>query len=205
MLQTLRDSKKYPGALVFLLASFLYQDAIGTIIQYMALYAVKAMGFEEGQEVTLFVVLTVPAAIGSFFIGMLVDRIGPKRSLLFVISGWVVLLIAMILVPNRMSFWIVGGMIGLIFGGVATSERPLLLTLVPDIEAARFFSLMVLSSRAAAIAGPLIWGATVDSLIPSFGTGFAYRAAVMTVAVAMAFSLLLLWRVPDNWRKQPAG
>jgi UMF1 family MFS transporter len=202
VLQTFRDSKKYPGALLFLLAAFLYQDAIGTIIQYMALYAVKAMGFEEGQEVTLFVVLTVPAAIGSFFIGMLVDRIGPKRSLLFVIAGWVVLLIAMILVPNRMSFWIVGGMIGLIFGGVATSERPLLLTLVPDIEAARFFSLMVLSSRAAAVAGPLIWGATVDSLIPSFGAGFAYRAAVMTVAVAMALSLLLLWKVPDNWRKQ---
>ena len=202
VLQTLRDSKKYPGALMFLLASFLYQDAIGTIIQYMALYAVKAMGFEEGQEVTLFVVLTVPAAIGSFFIGMLVDRIGPKRSLVLVISGWVVLLLAMIVVPNRMSFWIVGALIGLIFGGVATSERPLLLTLVPDVEAARFFSLMVLSSRAAAIVGPLIWGLTVDGLLPAFGTGFAYRAAVMTVAVAMFFSLLLLWRVPDKWREQ---
>ena len=202
VLQTLRDSKKYPGALMFLLASFLYQDAIGTIIQYMALYAVKAMGFEEGQEVTLFVVLTVPAAIGSFFIGMLVDRIGPKRSLVLVISGWVVLLLAMIVVPNRMSFWIVGALIGLIFGGVATSERPLLLTLVPDVEAARFFSLMVLSSRAAAIVGPLIWGLTVDGLLPTFGTGFAYRAAVMTVAVAMFLSLLLLWRVPDKWREQ---
>jgi UMF1 family MFS transporter len=202
VVQTLRDSKKYPGALLFLLASFLYQDAIGTIIQYMALYAVKAMGFEEGQEVTLFVVLTVPAAIGSFFIGMLVDRIGPKRTLLLVISGWVVLLLAMIVVPNRLSFWIVGALIGLIFGGVATSERPLLLTLVPDVEAARFFSLMVLSSRAAAIAGPLIWGLTVDGLLPAFGTGFAYRAAVFTVAVAMFLSLLLLWKVPDRWREQ---
>ena len=202
VIQTLRDSKKYPGALKFLLASFLYQDAIGTIIQYMALYAVKAMGFEEGQEVTLFVVLTVPAVIGSFFIGRLVDRIGPKRSLVFVISSWIVLLIAMIVVPNRMSFWIVGGMIGLIFGGVATSERPLLLTLVPDVEAARFFSLMVLSSRAAAIAGPLIWGMTVDGLLPTFGTGFAYRAAVMTVAVAMVLALILLSKVPDRWREQ---
>jgi len=204
VLQTLRDARKYPGALRFLLASFLYQDAIGTIIQYMALYAVMAMGFERGQEVTLFVVLTVPAAIGSFFIGRLVDRIGPKRSLIFVISGWVVLLIAMILVPNRMSFWIVGAAIGLIFGGVATSERPLLLTLVPDVEAARFFSLMVLSARAAAIAGPLIWGWTVDGLLPSFGTGFAYRAAVMTVAIAMLLSLVMLWKVPDKWRPQLA-
>lgn len=202
IVQTLRDSKKYPGSRRFLLASFLYQDAIGTIIGYMALYAVMAMGFAEGQEVTLFVVLTVPAAVGSFFIGRLVDRIGPKRSLQFVIAGWVVLLLAMILVPNRMSFWVVGALIGIIFGGVATSERPLLLTLIPDVEAARFFSLMVLSARAAAIAGPLIWGLTVDGLEPAFGTGFAYRAAVMTVVAAMLFAFVLLRKVPDKWRQQ---
>lgn len=200
--ETLRDAKRYPGALRFLFASFLYQDAIGTIVQYMALYAVMAMGFERGSEVTLFIVLTIPAAIGSYFIGRLVDRIGPKRSLVFVIFSWVILLVAMIVVPNRFSFWIVGAMIGLIFGGVATAERPLLLTLVPEAEAARFFSLMVLSSRAAAIAGPLIWGWTVDGLLPSFGVGFAYRAAVTTVAVSMFIALILLWKVPDKWREQ---
>jgi len=200
--ETLRDAKRYPGALRFLFASFLYQDAIGTIIQYMALYAVMAMGFEKGSEVTLFIVLTIPAAIGSYFIGRLVDRIGPKRSLVFVIFSWVILLVAMIVVPNRFSFWIVGAMIGLIFGGVATAERPLLLTLIPEAEAARFFSLMVLSSRAAAIAGPLIWGWTVDGLLPSFGVGFAYRAAVVTVAVSMFIALILLWKVPDKWREQ---
>lgn len=200
--RTIRDSRKYPGALRFLLASFLYQDALGTIIQYMALYAVMAMGFEKGAEVTLFIVLTIPAAIGSYFIGRLVDRIGPKKSLVFVVASWIVLLIAMVLVPTRMAFWVVGAAIGLIFGGVATAERPLLLTLVPDVEAARFFSLMVLSSRAAAIAGPLIWGWTVDGLLPSFGTGLAYRAAVMTVAAAMSMALVLLWKVPDKWRQQ---
>lgn len=202
VLETLRDSRRYPGALRFILASFLYQDAIGTIVSYMALYAVNAMGFKKGMEVTLFVVLTVPAAIGSYFIGRLVDRIGPKRSLVFVIASWVILLIAMTLVPNRLAFWIVGAGIGLIFGGVPTAERPLLLTLIPDVEAARFFSLMVLSSRAAAIAGPIIWGLTVDGLKDSMGVGFAYRAAVITVAVAMGMSLIILRKVPDQWRKQ---
>jgi len=200
--QTLRDARKYPGALRFLIASFLYQDAIGTIITSMALYAVMAMGFEEGQEVTLFVVLTLPAVIGSYFIGKLVDRIGPKRTLVFIILCWIVLLIAMIMVPNKPSFWMVGVAIGLIFGGVATSERPLLLTLVPDVEAARFFSLMVLSSRAAAIVGPLVWGLTVDGLLPSFGAGIAYRAGVVALTIGMILSLILLWKVPDKWQEK---
>jgi UMF1 family MFS transporter len=203
--ETLRDSKKYPGALRFLLASFLYQDAMGTIIQYMALYANHAMGFPGDQQVTLFVVLTIPAAVGSYFIGKLVDRIGPKRSLVFTIASWVLLLVAMTLISGKVLFWLVGALIGLIFGGVATSERPLLLTLVPEFESARFFSLMVLSSRAAAIAGPLIWGLTVDNLKDSIGVGFAYRSAVGTVAIAMTLSLLLLWKVPDRWREQAAA
>jgi len=203
--ETLRDSRRYPGALRFLLASFLYQDAIGTIIGFMALYAVKAMGFEKGSEVTLFIVLTIPAAIGSYFLGKVVDRKGPKKTLVFTIAMWVVLLIAMILVPNQFSFWLVGAAIGLIFGGVATAERPLLMTLIPEEEAARFFSLMVLSSRAAAIAGPLIWGFTVDGLLPTMGTGFAYRAAVVTVTISMLLSLVLLWKVPDKWREQLAA
>jgi len=108
----------------------------------------------------------------------------------------------MILVPTRTAFWVVGGAIGLIFGGVPTAERPLLLTLVPDIEAGRFFSLMVLSSRAAAIIGPFIWAFTVDGLLPSFGTAVAYRAGVVTVALGMLTSLILLWGVPDKWTKR---
>jgi UMF1 family MFS transporter len=196
---TLKEAKQYPGTLRFILTSFLYQDAMGTIIANMALYAIFAMGFKGGSEATLFVILTIPAVIGSYCIGRLVDRFGPKRTLSWVLVGWVILLVAMIVVPTRSAFWIVGGCIGLIYGGVATAERPLLLSLVPDVEAGRFFSLMVLSSRAAAVVGPFVWAFAVDGLTPSMGTGFAYRAGVATVAIGMTLALLLLRGVPDNF------
>jgi len=195
---TLRDARQYPGALAFIVASFLYQDAIGTIVSFMAIYAVKAMGFKQGSEITLFLVLTIPAIFGSYAIGRLVDRFGARRTLVAIIVAWIALLIAMVMVPTQSAFWLVGLGIGLIFGGVPTAERPLLLSLVPEAEAGRFFSLMLLSSRAAAVAGPLIWAATVDGLEPRFGTGLAYRAAVVTVAVMFALSLVLLRRVPER-------
>jgi UMF1 family MFS transporter len=196
---TLKEAKNYPGTMRFILTSFLYQDAMGTIIANMALYAIVAMGFVKGSEATLFVILTVPAVIGSFGIGRLVDRFGPKRTLSWVIGSWILLLLAMIVAPSRGAFWIVGALIGLIYGGVSTAERPLLLSLVPDVEAGRFFSLMVLSSRAAAVVGPFIWAFAVDGLKPSMGTGFAYRAGVMTVAIGMTLALWMLRGVPDNF------
>jgi len=199
--QTLREAKNYPGTMRFILTSFLYQDAMGTIIANMALYAIFAMKFEKGSEATLFVILTIPAVLGSFGIGRLVDRFGPKRTLSWVLMGWVVLLIAMIVAPSRSAFWIVGAGIGLIYGGVSTAERPLLLSLVPDVEAGRFFSLMVLSSRAAAVVGPFIWALAVDGLTSSMGVGFAYRSGVATVAIGMVLALLMLRGVPDNFKK----
>jgi UMF1 family MFS transporter len=196
---TVREAKQYPGTLRFILTSFLYQDAMGTIIANMALYAIFAMGFKGGSEATLFVILTIPAVIGSYGIGRLVDRFGPKRTLSWVLMSWVVLLVAMIVVPTRGAFWIVGACIGLIYGGVSTAERPLLLSLVPDVEAGRFFSLMVLSSRAAAVVGPFVWAFAVDGLRPSMGTGFAYRAGVATVAMGMILALVMLRGVPNNF------
>jgi UMF1 family MFS transporter len=197
---TLRDARRYPGVLALIVASFLYQDAVGTIVSFMAIYAVKAMGFARGSETTLFLVLTIPAIFGSYLAGRMVDRFGARRTLFIIIIAWIVLLIAMVIVPTQAAFWGVGVGIGLIFGGVPTAERPLLLSLVPAEEAGRFFSLMLLSARAAAIAGPLVWGLTVDGLEPGLGTGFAYRAAVLTVAAMFALSLLLLRRVPDRAR-----
>lgn len=195
---TIRDARRYPGTLRFIVASFVYQDAMGTIISYMALYAVVAMGFRRGAETTLFVVLTIPAVLGAWVWGRLTDRIGAKRTLLLVIGSWVVLLIAMILAPTRGAFWGVGALIGFIYGGVNVAERPLLLELVPEVEAGRFFSLMVLSARAAAIVGPLVWGIAVDTLTPIVGQGVAYRAAVGTVAIAMVIAFLVLRGVPDR-------
>jgi UMF1 family MFS transporter len=106
----------------------------------------------------------------------------------------------MIAIPSRAAFWLIGLLIGFIYGGVSTAERPLLLTLIPAEEAGRFFSLMVLSSRAAAIVGPLIFAVTVDSLLPSSGPHAAYRAGVATIAAAMLIALLMLQRVPDRRR-----
>jgi UMF1 family MFS transporter len=196
--QTLRDAKQHPGTLRFILASFVYQDAIGTIVGFMTLYAVKAVGFDKGSEITLFLVLTVPSIFGSYVYGYLVERFGPKRSLMATLVLWIVLLSIMIVVPGKQAFWLVGLAIGLNFGGVPTAERPVLLGLVPDVEAGRYFSLMLLSSRAAAVVGPLIWGLTVDGLESSFGTAIAYRAAVMTVALMFLIAVLILRGVPDR-------
>ena len=196
--ETITAARRHPGALRFIITSLVYQDAIGTIVTFMTLYAVRAVHFEKGQEVNLFMVLTIPAIFGSYFYGHLVDRIGAKRSLTITLWIWVALLGCMMAVTTKSAFWLVGLAIGLNFGGVNAIERPLLLSLIPDVEAGRYFSLMLLSARVAAVIGPLLWGLTTLALEGPLGTSIAYRTAVLVVAVMFVISILILRGVPDR-------
>ncbi len=195
--EAFRETRKYPGLRRFLFASYLYQDALGTAIAFMAIYAVKVLGLAKGQEIRLFVALTLPAIAGSYLAGFASDRIGPRRTLTFVLWGWIAGLAAIALAPSLSAFWIGGALLGFVFGGIGSVERPLLLTLVPDSEAGRFFGLLVLSARAAAIAGPLIWALVADHLFVGFGEGVGYRVAVASLILFMAGAIALLRGVPD--------
>ena len=198
LVRAFRDAGRHPGLRRFVFASWFYQDALGTAVSFMALYAVTVLGLPPGGEVRLFVVLTIPAIAGSYAAGRAVDRFGPKRALVWVVFGWLVGVLAVAAAPTLPAFWAAGSLVGFVFGGIWAAERPLLLTLVPDIEAGRFFGLLSLSARAASIVGPLVWAFIVDWAFRPFGKQVAYRAAVASLALFLGAALWLLRDVPDR-------
>jgi MFS transporter, UMF1 family len=203
LVRAFRSARRHRGLVRFVVASYFYQDALGTAIAFMALYAVSVLGLPPGGEVRLFVTLTIPAIVGAELAGRASDRFGPRRTLLAVLGGWIVGLAVIALSTSLKGFWAGGGLVGLCFGGIWSAERPLLLRLVPEGEGGRFFGLLALSARAAAIVGPLVWAAIVDGLSGPLGSASAYRLAVASLAAMMLVALLLLRGVPDRARNLP--
>ncbi len=191
----LANTRKYPGVLRFLIAKFFYEEGIQTTIIFMAVYAVKVMGFPNESIIFFFIITTTAAAVGSLIFGWVTDWLRPKRTLLLVVSGWVLSLLAIISTNSHTVFWIIGSIVGILMGSTWTAARPLLISLVPEEMVAEFFGLYALSGKVAAIFGPLVWGAAVFLLKP-YGDVVRYKGAVFSLALMMALGLALLWKVP---------
>lgn len=217
------DSRKYPGVVRFLVADFLFEDAIATTIVYMAVYLEKVVGLPDVKKTIFLSVATLCAVGGSFLCGLIVDRIGPKRTLRFVVFGWIVSLLLIAISRNLTVLWILAGAIGIFLGSTWTSARPLLASLVPAKRVGQFFGLYALSGRAAAILGPLVWGfcvlyfkvdsAIVQAMIsglerlgvtfsPQVLPSIQYRIAIVALAMLMAVGLILFRKVPDRFQKR---
>ena len=120
---TIADARQVPGMLRFLVARFFYTDPVNTVIVIMAVFATEAIGFTRGEANLVLLALTVAAVLASFFWGWLVERIGPKRTLMIVLGSWAVGLVIAGAVLSKPTFLIAGVLLGSGLGGVWTCDR----------------------------------------------------------------------------------
>ncbi|MBD3288404.1 MFS transporter [candidate division KSB1 bacterium] len=201
VVEGLTNTRKYPGVTRFLIAKYFYEDAIQTVIIFMAVYAQKVMEFSKPETTTFFIAVIPSAIVGSALFGIITDNIGPKKALTIVLWGWIINLMLLILTMNTVVFWILGCITGIFLGSTWTSARPLLISLVPKEMLGEFFGLYSFSGKVAAIAGPLVWALVVE-LFESRGTVFKYKAAVGSLVIFIAIGLIILHKVPDIWKKK---
>ena len=194
--ETLSHTKKYPGLLPFLIANFLYCDAVNTVIAFMAVYAHQVAGFDDAMIRNLLIVSTVFAAIGSLIFGWLTDRWGAKRTLTLVLYLWIVTLIAAIASFSPWTFWLVGFLVGCALGGTWVSARALVLDLSPPEKIGEIYGLYNMGGKFGFILGPLVWGFVV--LVFEDLNTIKYRIAVGSLLLFLLAGLYLLKKVPDK-------
>ena len=194
--ESVSNTRKYPGVTRFLVAKYFYEDAIHTIIIFMAVYAQKVMGFSKGETTTFFIAVIPAAIVGSALCGIVTDHFGPKKTLMYVLFGWITALSVLILTMSTTLFWILGAIVGIFMGSTWTAARPLLISLVPTRMLGEFFGLYSLSGKLAAIAGPLIWSLVVY-IFNDHSDAFKYKAAVFSLLILMIAGTWILRHVPD--------
>ncbi len=201
--RSIGHARDVPGLGRFLVGRFFYSDAVNTVIVVMSVVTVKAMGLSEQQSVLVLLLLTLVAIAMSFVWGRLVDRRGPKWTLVVVLASWAVgLLLGGLSIgfgPAGLPLFLVAGAIlGSGLGGVQVADRVLMVRLSPPDRIGEFFGIYGLVGKGSQVVGQLLYGITLFLLLDRLGSG-AYQVAVVSLLATMLVGLWLIWPVRDDW------
>ncbi|MEN3583792.1 MULTISPECIES: MFS transporter [unclassified Streptomyces] len=197
---TVRDMRRHPLTLAFLLAYLVYNDGIQTVISQASVYGSEELGLGQSTLIAAVLLVQVLAVAGALLMGRLARTHGAKRTILGSLVAWTLTLGAGYFLPAGAPMWffVLAAGIGLVLGGSQALSRSLFSHLVPPGKEAEYFSAYELSDRGMSWLGPLLFGLTYQL------TG-SYRDAILSLVAFFVLGFALLARVPVRRAIHDAG
>ncbi|MDF3147410.1 MULTISPECIES: MFS transporter [unclassified Streptomyces] len=197
---TVRDMRRHPLTLAFLLAYLIYNDGIQTVISQASIYGSEELGLEQSTLIGAVLLVQVLAVVGALAMGRLARIYGAKRTILGSLVAWTVTLAAGYFLPAGAPVWffVLAAGIGLVLGGSQALSRSLFSHLVPPGKEAEYFSAYEMSDRGMSWLGPLLFGLIYQL------TG-SYRDAIISLVAFFIIGFALLARVPVRRAISDAG
>lgn len=195
-LQTLREIVRNREARKFLLAYFIYEDGVNTVIIFSSSLASTTFQFGQGELIALYLVVQVTALIGAFALSKPTDTWGPKKVVMLSLLLWTSVSVAAYLTEEKALFWAVACTAGLGLGSVQAGTRAFFTQFVPQGKEAEYFGVYSLVGKTSAIMGPLVFG----EVSVAFGS---QRPAILSIALFFIIGLVLLSRVRGGGPNAP--
>ncbi|MFE3144665.1 MFS transporter [Streptomyces scopuliridis] len=200
LIATLRDMRRHPLTLSFLLAYLLYNDGIQTVISQASVFGSEELGLDQTTLITAVLLVQILAVAGALGMGRMARSYGAKRTILGSLAVWTLILGAGYFLPSGapVAFYALAAAIGLVLGGSQALSRSLFSHLVPSGKEAEYFSAYEMSDRGLSWLGPLVFGL-------AFQLTGSYRDAIISLVVFFALGFVLLARVPVRRAIAAAG
>ncbi|MFE3647579.1 MFS transporter [Streptomyces sp. NPDC057579] len=198
--ETLRDMRRHPLTLAFLLAYLVYNDGIQTVITQASVFGSEELGLDQTTLIVAVLLVQVLAAAGALLMGRLARTHGARRTILGSLVAWTLTIAAGYFLPARAPVWFfaLAAGIGLVLGGSQALSRSLFSHLIPRGKEAEYFSAYEMSDRGVSWLGPLVFGMAYQL------TG-SYRDAIVSLVGFFALGFVLLARVPVRRAIAAAG
>jgi UMF1 family MFS transporter len=186
---TLRDVRRYPQALTFLIAYLLYSDAIQTVLAVAAQFANDELKIPVSQLTLAILMAQFMGFFGAIGFQKLAAAINAKRAVVVSLVIWVAALIYIYFaVDNVKQFFFITAVVSLVMGGSQALSRSLFAQLTPKGREAEYFSVYEVSDKGTSWLCPILFGLALQF------TG-SYRKAILSLIVFLAAGLIGLLKV----------
>ncbi|MEK6755186.1 MAG: MFS transporter [Bacteroidota bacterium] len=193
-LRALFVERKYPSIARFLIAFFIYNDGILTIIVFAAIFAEEVLHMSSSEIIVFFAVVQSSAILGSFLFGFVADKIGPKKTISITLVIWLAISIAAYFVTTVAMFYVVAMGAGAAIGSSQSASRSMMALLTPKEQEAEFFGFYDgLCGKASAVVGPALYSILADLT--------NQRIAILFVGLFFLVGLIILQGVVEPERK----
>ncbi|HEY3876192.1 MAG TPA: MFS transporter, partial [Candidatus Kapabacteria bacterium] len=190
--RTFRHIREYKDITRFLIAFFLYNDAILTVSSFSGIYAKETLHFAMVELAGFFAMIQIIAVIGSILFGKLADRYGSKRMIAITLFIWIAVIAGAYFTTTKLVFYFVGAGAGIALGASQSCSRSLMALLTPKQHTAEFFGFYDgFCGKVSAIIGPVLFGIFSDW----FGD---QRPAILILAPMIIIGLILLMGVREQ-------
>ncbi len=187
-----------PGVGLFILAYFFFNDAILTASNNFPIFMEQVWHVSDTVKTYILLGIIFTSAMGGLVSGHIADRFGHKRTMLFILSGWVVILPLVGFLHNFTLFVAAATLMGFWFGSNWAVSRSVMSYLAPAQGHNLAFSYFNLIERTSSLVGPVVWGLIVSNPnMISIGPD-RYRYAVLAVTVFIVLGLWCLAKVKSD-------
>ena len=154
---TFKDLTKYKELMKFIVAFWLYNNGIGTIIYMASIYGTE-LGFSETTTIGTLLMVQFVAIPFAFLFGWLGTKIGTKKSILLSILVYALIAIGGYFLMQEWHFWTLGFAVATVQGGSQALSRSLFGRMLPKSKSAEFYAFFSVSEKIAGTVGPLLFG-----------------------------------------------
>ena len=178
-----------PGVGLFLLAFFFFNDALLTTANNFPIYIEQVFGVSDTIKVYMLLGILFTSAVGGLVGGWVADKVGLRRSLLFILGFWILFFPALGITTNFSFF--VGAVVtmGFLYGATWSVTRAVMAVLLPPEQLNRGFSYFTLFERFSTFVGPVAWGLITTGLVQYGSARYQFAAIFMSVFVIVGFML----------------
>ncbi len=176
----------------FLLAFFFYNAGVQAVIYLASTFAEKELHFEASELIILILILQIVAIAGAYLFALISGWMGNKFSLALMLLLWVGICITGFYLQGKPAFYVLGGCVGAVMGGVQSLSRSTFSKLLPEgtIDTASFFSFMDVADKVSVVLGTFAFG-----LVEELTGNIRYSLLFLAVFFIAGFIALMAVRI----------
>ncbi|MBN1922848.1 MAG: MFS transporter [Anaerolineae bacterium] len=186
---TFAEIRKYRELFKFLIAFWLYNDGIGTIIKMATIYGAE-IGIGTLDLVGALLLTQFVGIPFSLLFGKFSKQVGTKRAVMIGLGWYALLTIAGYFMSEAWHFWALAFSVGMVQGGTQALSRSLYSQMAPKARSAEFFGFYDVSSKFAGIIGPFLF-AVVSQIAGQS------RLSIVALIIFFLGGIFLLTRVDE--------